>query len=455
MKIHLKPCDLPTIEIPLEQPRIPASTYQRRCRETYAEAGTDWVVVYADREHSANILFLSGFEPRFEEALLLLGSNDRRILVVGNESESYTVRAGLPGVEVMLSQTMSLMGQDRTIKPSLTAVLREAGLSAGQSFGVVGWKYLEEGEWTGAKPAFFVSSYLISVLEQIAADPNALSDVTPVLMHEATGQRSIIDADQIAAFEWASARASAAVWRAVRGTRVGDSELEAAARIGYAGEPLSCHVMFSSASEQEGAVIGLASPTARRLKRRDGVTVAVGYWGGLSSRAGLLDDFDEDFLKLASSYFEALVSWYQTAEIGVLGGEIFSAVTDVLAKAGLKPALNPGHLVSYDEWSNSPVRPGSKSAIVSGMPFQIDIIPVPQPAGRALNCEDAVTFADQSLRAELKERHPLVWDRIERRRDFMRRVIGVDLKESILPMSNTPLWLPPFWLVSDQILVNG
>ena len=33
-------------------------------------------VVYADREHFANLHFLTNFDPRFEEAVLLLGSAD-------------------------------------------------------------------------------------------------------------------------------------------------------------------------------------------------------------------------------------------------------------------------------------------------------------------------------------------------------------------------------------------
>jgi len=56
------------------------------------------VAVYADREHFANIAFLSGFEPRFEEALLLLGPDRRHVLMVGNECESYTAIAVCPAV---------------------------------------------------------------------------------------------------------------------------------------------------------------------------------------------------------------------------------------------------------------------------------------------------------------------------------------------------------------------
>ena len=39
--------------------------------------------------------------------------------------------------------------------------------------------------------------------------------------------------------------------------------------------------------------------------------------------------------------------------------------------------------------------------LASGMPFQVDVIPVPMPDNWALNCEDSVTFADAALRAEL------------------------------------------------------
>ena len=47
------------------------------------------MAVYADREHFANISFLTGFEPRFEEALLLLGPNGRKIVITGNENQGY------------------------------------------------------------------------------------------------------------------------------------------------------------------------------------------------------------------------------------------------------------------------------------------------------------------------------------------------------------------------------
>src|ERR1700688_3004910 len=47
------------------------------------------LVVYGDREHFANLAYLTGFDPRFEEALLIVGPNPIPLLVVGNECEAY------------------------------------------------------------------------------------------------------------------------------------------------------------------------------------------------------------------------------------------------------------------------------------------------------------------------------------------------------------------------------
>ncbi len=446
--IELAPVTIPDFGVPLARPTIPAATYAARCDRLHARAGTDWVVVYADREHAANLIHCTGFEPRFEEALLLLGTNGRRVLVTGNESESYAVISPLPGLEVVLAQSLSLMAQDRTRRPSLSAVLAEAGIAPGDSVGVVGWKYLEAEEGDG----FLVPHALVRALERVIGASGTLTDATALLMHPATGDRTTADADQIAVFEWGAARASASVARIVNAAQPGMSELELAQHLGYAGEVLSCHTMLSSATAP-ASVIGLSSPSARVLREGDGITTAVGYWGGLSSRAGLLSAYDEDFLAVAKAYFAGLITWYGTARPGVTGGVLHAAVIETLARGGLSPALNPGHLVSYDEWSHSPVSPGSDIVIRSGMPFQVDVIPTPMRPGQALNLEDGIVFADADLRADLAARHPEVAARIAARRSFMAESLGVALDECILPLTSNPLCLAPFWLAPELLLV--
>ena len=319
--------------------------------------------------------------------------------------------------------------------------------------GLVGWKYFEPDEDEDPAQAFFVPAAYVRSIARAIGGTGSLADVTAVLMHPETGLRAQIDADQIAAWEWAATRCSEALWQIVSGVREGDSEYDAVARMRYTGEPLNVHTMFASAPAGE-PVIGLRSPTGRRLKRGDGVTAALGFWGALSSRAGLLDTENDAFQAKAAAYFEALSTWYAVADLGVKGGDLHAAVSEALARAGLRSALNPGHLTGHEEWMHSPVRPGSAEAIRSGMPFQVDVIPVPMQAGQALNCEDPVTFADAALRAELAERHPACAARIEARRRFMRDVLGVAVKPSILPLSSTQLALPPFWLTPDKVFAR-
>lgn len=452
MPIELRKIDIPNFGVPVTRPTVPAETYSKRCQTLYSRAACDWVVVYADREHQANIAFLTGFEPRFEEALLLLGPSDQRIVVTGNESSSYTPVAGLPGIETVLAQSMSLMGQDRSQRPNLKTVLQECGIAKGQTVGIVGWKYLEGDEIDGEEIGFFLPHHFVHVLQNIASG-GGVKDVTSLLMHQTTGLRASVDVDEIAMLEWGAARASAAVWRVVSQIRPGDTELAAAARMEYAGEPMSCHFMLSSNNES-GPIIGLSSPTGRVLAHGDGVTTAVGYWGGLSSRAALLSDFNDAFLAKAKGYFETLLKWYDTADIGVTGGELYAVTEESLAKHCLQSALNPGHLLSHDEWMNSPIRKGSSDRIASGMPFQVDIIPVPMIDGQTLNCEDAIVFADEALQSELKTKYPDVFQRVVERRKFLSSQIGIELKASILPLSSTPLCLAPFWLKSEELLVR-
>lgn len=452
LKIALREVALPDFGMPEERPEIPVALYEERCRRAYGAAGADWLVVYGDREHYANLVFLCGFDPRFEEAALLLGPGGRRALLVGNEGLDYAGLLALP-LDVALCQSFSLLGQDRSIAPRLTDVLREAGIGGGQRVGVVGWKYLEAEEAVGGGASFFAPAMLIDALRTVAGGREATVDATRVLMHPTEGLRARNEVEQIAAFEWAAARATAAVGRIVRGIAPGMTEMEAAARMGFGGETMSTHLLFASGRD---AIVGLRSPGGRQIAKGDGISTAVGFWGGLCARAGLVDDDAPEFIaRVAVPYFRGVVTWYQTVGVGVAGGVIHERVTATLAEGGLRPALNPGHLTSFDEWVHSPVRPGSAERLASGMAFQCDIIPTPVPAGQAVNCEDPVVFADEALRAELRERYPAVWERIAARQAFMRRELGIASGDDVLPLSTMPAYLPPLWLTPGRVLVVG
>ena len=87
---------LPDFGMPGSRPEIPEATYAARIgrlRLRAEEGGYDRLVVYADREHSAGLFYLTGFDPRFEEAILVLGPSGDPALLVGNECQGLAAHA--------------------------------------------------------------------------------------------------------------------------------------------------------------------------------------------------------------------------------------------------------------------------------------------------------------------------------------------------------------------------
>jgi hypothetical protein len=113
--------------------------------------------------------------------------------------------------------------------------------------------------------------------------------------------------------------------------------------------------------------------------------------------------------------------------------------------------LNAGHLIHLDEWLSSPIYPGSDVPIHSGMALQIDVIPVSEPYF-STRVEDGVIIADSTLRGEIQNAYPACFSRIEKRREFMVNVLGMELAEEVLPLSNIPGLVPPFLLRPHEVL---
>src|SRR4051794_7585206 len=139
---RLATIELPDFGMPSTRPEVPADAYPRRVdalRARAAARGYDRLVVYADREHSANLAFLTGFDPRFEEALLVLGPDDPPAILVGNECWGTAGAAPLP-MDRRLFQDFSLPEQPRDRSLPLGEVLAGEGIVAGSRVGVLGWK---------------------------------------------------------------------------------------------------------------------------------------------------------------------------------------------------------------------------------------------------------------------------------------------------------------------------
>ena len=129
--VELAEIGLPDFGLPEVEPSLPQAAYQARlaaAADSAAAAGLDALVVYADREHFANLSYLTGFDPRFEEALLLLVPGRAPALLVGNEGVAYA--AVVPAeVEVILCQSLSLVNQPRSESATLGEILAGSGLT--------------------------------------------------------------------------------------------------------------------------------------------------------------------------------------------------------------------------------------------------------------------------------------------------------------------------------------
>jgi hypothetical protein len=201
MTIVLKHVPMPDFQFVEEIPSVPNEEYERRLNALVEAAATDWVLVFADREHYANLTYLVNYDPRFEEALLVLGKGGKRVLIAGNEGLGYMgiLRAA---VKVELCQTFSLNSQPRRTAPRLKDVLVKIGISGGQSVTVVGWKYLEDYETDAPQAPAFIPAFYIDILRSLVGLRGSLVDGTWLMMHPEKGLRAVNSADQIAAFEW-------------------------------------------------------------------------------------------------------------------------------------------------------------------------------------------------------------------------------------------------------------
>jgi hypothetical protein len=453
MSVHLDHIDIPDFGLDSVRPTLPPEIHSSRYRrfvDRLGELGFDSAIVYADREHSANISYLTGFDPRFEEALLIVTGDASPLLVTGNECIGMAQAAPLD-MRVELHQDLSLPGQPRDRSRPLREILASEGL--GSRVAMIGWK-----EFTD-RSMVEIPSWIGEAARDVVGVSGALENANHILTAADGGLRIINEVEQLAAFEHASCMTSSGVRNLLRHIEPGMSEAGAVSFLGWDGSPLSCHLMLSAGDR---ASLGLLSPGDRRIERGDPFTTAFGIWGALTCRAGfvvrdagelppLIGDYVE---RLVAPYFAAIVEWYEALHIGQTGGALFDIIDSHLGDPFFGIFLNPGHQIHLDEWVNSPISRGSDIALASGMALQVDVIPATGSAYFTTNIEDGIALADEDLRETIAQRYPAMWSRIEGRRTFMGDVLGVDLHPDVLPLSNIPAVLSPFLLAPDLAMVR-
>jgi hypothetical protein len=447
---RLAEVELPDFGMPATEPLLPASIYAdrlARLRERMAARGYDHLVVWGDREHSANLSYLTGFDPRFEEAVLVVTATGEPALLAGNECFGLAEAAPLP-VRAVRFQDLSLPSQPRDASSPLGTILGDEGIVIGSQVGVVGWKTY------ASRATIELPAFLVDELRRTTGSSGLVENATDLLIDAADGLRVINEVEQLAAFEWAASQTSSGVRNLLVGLRPGMTEREAVRLLGWNGSPLSCHLMLTAGPR---ARFGLLSPGDRPIERGDPLTTAFGIWGALNCRAGFVAEGPAelpagaaDYVdRLVAPYFRAVAEWYAALHVGQVGGVLQAIVDRHLGDPFFGVSLNPGHQLHLDEWVNSPVFPGSTVELRSGMALQCDIIPATGTPYFTTNIEDGLALADESLRAAFAVAYPEAWGRVQARGRFMSESLGIELHPDVLPFSNLAAHLSPFMLRPD------
>jgi len=441
-------------------PAVEASELEGRLKALRAEMPSEkltHLVVYADREHFANMAYLTNFDPRFEEAVLIVGREGSPLIVVGNECEGYLGisplrRAGKLRAERF--QPFSLLNQPRDASRKMRDIFAGEGIGAAAKVGCIGWKYFADSEHPDGAHAIDLPSYLVDTLRNLAGR-EAVVNATALLMHPGYGLRAQCSPSEIAYFEYTGVLASEGMKRMLFGLRPGMTDTELASLCGYNGEPLSCHMTLVTEANRE---LGLSGPVGARIAVGSPLATNIAYWGSNVCRAGWVAQSAEDLVPAARDYVEAfagpyfvvMAEWFALLKIGTPGGKLSSLIAEKLPFDRFGIFLNPGHLIHLDEWMSSPIYAGSDVPLRSGMAIQVDVIPS-SPVYFSTRMEDGIVLADAELRRSLKALYPACFARCQKRREFMINVLGIDLPEEVLPLSNMPTVVAPFFLRPNQI----
>ncbi len=451
--------DWPRLDPAPRPPVAPAAEFRRRIEAARAgmEArGLTHLVVYGDREHFANLAHLTNFDPRYEEALLVLTQAQPPLVLVGNECENYLPISPLyqeGSLRKERYQPFSLPDQPREHSRLLRTILQDEGIGAGARVGCVGWKVFSEREHPGARHAIELPAFIVDTLRDLCGH-EAVVNSTDLFIRADGGLRTSASVWDIALCEYANVIASEGVRRILFHIEEGRRDDELATHVQYDGIPLGAHMTVRTGQ----TMISLSSPSGAVVRRGNRFSCSLCFRGANVCRAGWvaasaadLPPAAQDYVPaFAGPYFEAMAAWYRKLEIGTAAG-IPAAVIAERLPANFGVFLNPGHLTHLDEWLCSPFYAGSTLPLRSGMIIQSDVIPS-SPTYYSSRMEEGLVLADSSLRQALAVTFPDLLTRCQARRDFMTEVLNLELPDDLLPLSNIPALVPPFLLQPGQVL---
>lgn len=416
--------------------------------------GYTHVIIYGDREHFSNIEYFTKYDCRFEESLFIMDHTGKKSILVGNEGMGFSNIIPYP-VERYLYQNFSLQGQPRGQSEELGEILKKTGITHSSRVGIIGSKY-SEGDMK--KKLFDIPYYLVQ--EILAVCPEA-ENITEEITGLPNGIRMrLYTAEEIAWAESVGNRTADVIQRMYKNLKPGMKEYELAQKAQVGFDPQSMHPITNFG--EHSVAIGMGSPGDAVLTTGEVCGMCYGLRGSLISRTAVaaydrescrkeLGDKIDSFYK---KYYEAVAAWYETARIGVVGGELYESVMSVIGAPEFGVALNPGHHTGCDEWTNSAIYKDSEIELADGAFMQVDIIASASDPVRTAVCEDAVVIAGEKLRSSLFKEYPETYRRIVKRQEVMREVLGIHIRDEVLPMSNLTGVYMPYMLDTSKVFAK-
>ena len=423
--------------------------------EKMRERGFDALAIYADREHGGNFAYLTGFAPRFEEAILILHQCGEAFLLLGNEMLRMADYSRIPAKAIHVPQ-LSLPNQP-SVGFALDEALRRAGIRKAFHVGIAGWKLLRPRRKEGRCVNFEIPYFIVQAIGE-AAGFGCIEPATGLFMDPGQGARSVMNVNEIAHYEYGASLASAGMRRLLDRIEPGMTEMELAGLLESCGQPNTVQTICAAGQRFEDAEV---SPRNKVIKKGARLSATVGYPGGLTSRCAYVAEGEEDLPdeerayvdRVAAPYFRAMVSWYETVGAGVCSGDVYKLMERTVPQAIYGWTLNPGHLTADEEWLSSPFFSWSSIRLKPGMALQMDLI-VKVAGFGGCNAEDGVILMDSAMQTEMKHLYPQVWARMEQRKLYMRDILGIILKEDVFPMSDLCGYVRPFLLDKNRAFIS-